>query len=118
MLESFIAQQLRKHITWSTARPKLFYCRTAAGREVYFGLEGAGSQLVGIEVKASATLDRKDIRSLDNLAQATGKRFHRGILLYTGSEVIPFARNLDALPVSALWLTARSWLGGVRKPKR
>ncbi len=103
LLESFVAQELRKQITWSSVRPKLFYYRTAAGREVDFVLEGAGGRLVGIEVKASATLDRRDFRGLDDLAQATGKRFHRGILLYTGSEVIPFARNLHALPVSALW---------------
>ena len=103
LLESFVAQELRKQITWSSVRPKLFYYRTAAGREVDFVLEGAGGQLVGIEVKASATLDRRDFRGLDDLAQATSKRFHRGILLYTGSEVIPFAQNLHALPVSALW---------------
>jgi hypothetical protein len=54
-------------------------------------------------VKASATLDKKDVRGLDDLAETTGKRFHRGILLYTGTEVIPFTRKVHALPISALW---------------
>jgi len=103
LLESFVAQELCKQITWSATRPKLYYYRTAAGREVDFVLEGAGGRLVGIEVKASATLDKKDVRGLDDLAETTGKRFHRGILLYTGTEVIPFARNIHALPVNALW---------------
>lgn len=103
LLESFVAQELGKQITWSSARPKLFYYRTAAGREVDFVLEGAGGRLVGIEVKASATLDKKDVRGLDDLAETTGKRFHRGILLYTGTEVIPFTRKVHALPISALW---------------
>jgi hypothetical protein len=70
---------------------------------VDFVLEGAGGRLVGIEVKASATLDKKDVRGLDDLAETTGKRFHRGILLYTGTEVIPFTRKVHALPISALW---------------
>jgi len=32
-----------------------------------------------------------------------GKRFLRGIILYTGDQVVPFGSNLYALPVSALW---------------
>ncbi len=103
LMESFVAGEVLKQITWSSTRPKLFYYRTAGGREVDFVLEGSGGRLVGIEVKASATLARKDLRGLDDLAQATGNRFHRGILLYTGSNVIPFGANLHALPISALW---------------
>jgi predicted AAA+ superfamily ATPase len=103
LLESFVAHELGKQITWSRLRPKLYYYRTAAGREVDFVLEGAGGQLVGIEVKASATLDSKDVRGLEDLAETAGKRFHRGVVLYAGAEVVPFARNVHALPVSALW---------------
>lgn len=103
LLENFVAQELHKQITWSQDRPKLFYYRTAAGREVDFVLENVRGQITGIEVKASATLDRKDFRGLDDSAMTTGERFHRGVLLYTGSEVIPFASNLHAMPISALW---------------
>ena len=77
--------------------------RDPPGSVEYPLVDGVGGQIVGIEVKATATLDRKDFRGLDDLAQATGQRFHRGILLYSGSEVIPFERSLHALPISALW---------------
>jgi hypothetical protein len=32
-----------------------------------------------------------------------GTSDHRGIVLYTGTEVVPFGRTLHALPVDALW---------------
>lgn len=34
-----------------------------------------------------------------------GNRFHRGVLLYTGQESVPFGTGLYALPVGALWRT-------------
>jgi hypothetical protein len=44
------------------------------------------------------------------MADAVGKRWIRGVVLYTGTEVIPFAANLHGLPVSHLW-------AGVRKTR-
>jgi hypothetical protein len=37
------------------------------------------------------------------LADAIGDRFLRGVVLYTGREVVPFAANLHAVPVPSLW---------------
>ena len=37
------------------------------------------------------------------LAVDAGKRWVRGVLLYSGSECLPFGDHLVALPVSALW---------------
>jgi len=58
-------------------------------------------------VKASATLRGGDIGGLQHLAKASGKRWIRGVVLYTGTEVIPFASNLHGVPVSLLWATPR-----------
>ena len=78
--------------------------RDHRGNEVDFVLEAPGGErLVGVEVKAKATLDSADFKGLRIFAEAAGKRFHRGVLLYTGTETIPFARNLHAFPISALW---------------
>ena len=60
-------------------------------------------RLVGIEVKAAATIRQRDLSGLVDLSQAVGNRFLRGIILYTGRETVPFAANLHAIPVSALW---------------
>jgi len=61
--------------------------------------------LVGVEVKAGATLGGRDIRGLQAMANAVGKRWVRGVVLYTGTEVIPYAANLHGLPLPLLWAT-------------
>lgn len=32
-----------------------------------------------------------------------GRRFHRGLVLYRGERIVPFAPNLHAAPLSAVW---------------
>ena len=66
-------------------------------------LEARGGRLVGVEVKASATVSGNDFNALRVFAEATKKRFHRGVVLYTGSESLRFGPGLHALPVTAVW---------------
>lgn len=103
LLESFVAMELTKQIGWSTAAPALYHFRTHEGEEVDLVLERRAGTLVGIEVKSAATVTAADFKGLRALAQAAGRRFHRGIVLYTGTEVVPFAPRLFAVPVEALW---------------
>jgi predicted AAA+ superfamily ATPase len=102
-LENFVLMELRKQSAWSETQPQFFYWRTVAGQEVDIVLENSAGQLVGVEVKSSATLGGGDVRGLQALADAAGKRWIRGVVLYTGTEVIPFASNLHGLPLSLLW---------------
>jgi hypothetical protein len=66
-------------------------------------LEDAGGALVGLEVKASASVSSPDFKGLRNLQAASGEKFLRGVVLYTGSEIVPFGSSLFAVPISALW---------------
>ncbi len=106
LLETFVVNELRKQLGWSENRPRLFHFRTVSGREIDILLEDPAGNLVGIEVKASATVTRKDYTGLDELRTATGDRFLRGIVLYTGEERVSFGRNRLAMPVSTLWSIA------------
>ena len=106
LLESFVAMELTKQIGWTPALRKLFHFRTAAGREVDLVLEDEAGRLVGIEVKASKSVSADDFQGLETLREAAGDRFHRGVVLYEGSDRLPFGRRLDALPVDWLW----SWV--------
>ncbi len=103
VLENFVMMELRKQCTWSTARPEIFFWRTTSGVEVDFVLEDRAGKVVGVEVKASATLGSHDARGLRELADAVGKNWLRGVILYAGSEVIPFASNLHGIPTTSLW---------------
>jgi len=89
--------ELRKQSTWSSVQPEIFYWRTASGQEVDLVLEDRSGRLVGIEVKASSTLSSNDVRGLQALASAAGRKWVRGVVLYTGTEVIPFANNLHGV---------------------
>lgn len=102
LLENFVCMELRKQSTWSKERPQLFHWRTHSQQEVDLVLE-TGGRLAGIEVKASSTVTADDFKGLKNLATDAKGRFVRGVVLYTGREVLPFGENLMAMPVSSLW---------------
>lgn len=103
LLENFVAMELKKQISWSINEAKMFHFRTQTGREVDIVLEDAAGQIVGIEVKSSYNVKAGDFGGLKTLAGETGKRFIRGILLYTGQEYVPFGKNLFALPMNTVW---------------
>ncbi len=105
LLENFVAMEIQKQSTWSATQPRLFHFRTQTGQEVDIVLEDASGQVVGVEVKASATVGARDFRGLRALAEASGNRFRRGVVLYTGKTDVPFGESLHALPVSSLWET-------------
>ena len=54
-------------------------------------------------MKKTASPSVGDFKGLKHLQEASGKKFVRGILLYTGSASVSFGPNLHAVPVSALW---------------
>ncbi|MYA11333.1 MAG: hypothetical protein F4087_04355 [Gemmatimonadetes bacterium] len=61
-------------------------------------------RIVGVEVKASATVRREDFNGLAALAEFAGAGFERGVLFYTGAHVLPFHRGdvrFHALPLHA-----------------
>jgi predicted AAA+ superfamily ATPase len=103
MLENFVVSELRKQATWSIKPPSFYHLRTADGEEVDIVLENRSGQVVGIEIKSSTTVIPADTKGLTYLKEKVGDNFLRGIVLYTGSDYIPFASNICALPVNSLW---------------
>ena len=103
VMENFVAMELTKQLGWSERRCKLFHFRTDAGAEVDLVLEDRMGHLVGVEVKCTHTLQKRDFRGLETLAELTGQRFVRGVVLYMGTTAVPFGKGLYALPVSQLW---------------
>ena len=96
-------QELRKQLSWSRHAASAYHFRTAAGQEVDLVLEGPGQRLVGVEIKASASVGPGDFRGLRALQEAAGDKFARGVVLYLGEQRLPFGDNLWALPITALW---------------
>lgn len=102
--ENFVFMELKKQAEWSEIRPRLFHFRTLeTGYEVDFVLEAQDGRIVGIECKASSTVSDDSFKGLRVLKEQAGKKFHRGVVLYTGSHVLQFAEDMTAMPVSSLW---------------
>ena len=102
-LEAFVAMEVVKQAGYAGVAVEVFHYRSHSGEEVDLVLEGPGGKVVGVEVKARGSLRPEDLRGLKSLAQALGPRFHRGVVLYLGRETVPFAKDLYALPLEALW---------------
>jgi predicted AAA+ superfamily ATPase len=103
ILETFVFAELAKLTGWAERRIDLHHFRDKGGaHEVDFVLDD-GHGVVGIEVKAAATATHRDFRGLKQLAQAAGKRFRIGLVLYDGPTTIPFGNKLFAAPLSVLW---------------
>jgi len=59
--------------------------------------------VVGVEVKAAATVKAADLRGLKKLADLAGSQFKLGVVLYDGSETLPLGERLWAAPLATLW---------------
>lgn len=103
LLENFVAMELRKQWVWSATQPRLFHFRTRTGQEADVVLEDSTSRIVGVEVKASATVGARDFKGLRTLSEASGDRYRRGVVLYTGRTPVPLGESLYAPQVSSLW---------------
>lgn len=102
LLEGFVFSELAKLIGHSDDPVSLSHFRDRDRVEVDFVLEQAG-KVVGIEVKAAATLKPRDFHGLKRLQGATGRAFACGAILHDGERIQRVADRLFAMPVATLW---------------
>jgi predicted AAA+ superfamily ATPase len=103
LLESFVFSELLKLAAWADESVSLFHYRDRDKFEVDFILENTAGQIVGVEVKAAASVTRRDFAGLERVASAAGTAFVQGIVLYDGAQTLSFGESLRAVPLSALW---------------
>lgn len=100
IVETWAWSELRKLLALTTGIQTSFY-RTHAGREVDFVLE-KGQQTWGVEIKWSSSISRSDFNGLIDLQDALNGNA-KGILVYTGKEVVTFSDTLIAVPFQAFF---------------
>lgn len=103
VLENFVATELIKLIANGGQKLNLMHFRTSDNKEVDFVLEKTNGQLVGIEVKNRDHVDKSDFKGLTELSTLAKNDFVCGIVLYRGSDVVPFGKHLWAVPIDYLW---------------
>jgi uncharacterized protein len=106
MMENLVVMELARQLTWSEERGTLYHYRTKDGVEVDAVIETPDGRVIGVEVKAGATVRPEDLSGLRSLAGALGGRFVAGFVLYTGPQTLPFGDKIRAVPLDALWRVA------------
>ncbi len=102
LLEGFVYSELEKQSALLPDPALISHYRDKDKVEVDFVLERE-RRLVGIEVKASATVKTDDTRGLKRLQEAAGGAFVCGIILHDGERIQRIGDRLFAMPVSQLW---------------
>jgi predicted AAA+ superfamily ATPase len=90
LLESLVYMECCKQASWAQEEIGMYHFRDNRQREVDIVLERSNARVIGIEVKASASVRIEDFKGLATLAEFSGNAFEQGILFYTGQEVLPF----------------------------
>jgi uncharacterized protein len=103
-VETFVLNELSKLASWSKTQPQVHHFRTQTGLEIDFLLERRDGSIVCIEVKSGQKVDASSFKTMKMLEVEMKKKFLRGIVLYDGNEVVPFEKNLFAVPIQALWM--------------
>ena len=106
LLECFVHSELAKAVALSDELTAISHYRDKDQVEVDLVLERSRGDIVGIEVKAGATVRPDDFKGLARLKEAAGQRFSCGIVLHDGDRVQQTGPKLFAMPVSALWETS------------
>lgn len=103
LLETFVFAEVTKQVDWLAETCRLYHYRDKDQDEVDIIVEGEGGDIVGIEVKAAATVTAGDFKGLRKLSAASGKDFKLGVVLYDAEQTVPFGERMFAVPISCLW---------------
>ncbi|GAA5483611.1 uncharacterized protein Rv2008c [Haloferula sargassicola] len=103
LLESMVLQQLVAQAGWTDPTLRFWHYRDKDQLEVDCVIT-RGSRVWGVEVKASQTVGANDAKGLRRLAEQAGADFAGGIVLYSGTSVLPLCEgDFLAVPLSRLW---------------
>jgi predicted AAA+ superfamily ATPase len=103
LLESFVAGELLKQSSWTKHPATLYHYRSQNGEEADVLLEDRAGRVAAVEVKLAAGVALHDIKGLASLRDALGDRFVRGVVMYTGQEVLPMGDKILAVPIGMMF---------------
>jgi len=103
ILETFLFSEVMKQASWLDESCTLHYYRDKDQDEVDIVVESESGAIVGLEIKAGATVNAGDFRGLRKLSEATGRNFKLGLVLYDSENTVPFGEKMFAAPISCMW---------------
>ncbi|MCL1865007.1 MAG: ATP-binding protein [Spirochaetes bacterium] len=104
LFENFIATEIMKAAkSLGSLNVSHFNPVQNQGKEVDFVIEKPNGDAIAIEVKLDGTINERDWANMTVLSNTLGERFIKGIIIYTGTELMQVGRNIWAIPVNFLW---------------
>jgi uncharacterized protein len=100
--ETLVLAELLKHASWADQTVRVFHYQRDR-EDIDFVIENNAGEIAAIEVKAAATIDRRDRRWLERLRDGRPDRFKAGIIIHSGAQTTPLGDRLWAMPFSGLW---------------
>jgi predicted AAA+ superfamily ATPase len=101
LFENYLASELMKFIRTNRLENKLYFYRTRSGMEVDF-IVTTNNGILGMEVKNRDTVIPSDFTNLKKLAEASGKDWSGGLVIYRGNKIQQFGTGLWAIPSTRL----------------
>ncbi|WP_092375830.1 hypothetical protein [Desulfomicrobium apsheronum] len=65
-------------------------------------IKNVQGQLVGVEVKAAASVNERDLRGIRRFSEAAGGKMRLEVILYDGAETRSLGPGLLAAPLSTM----------------
>jgi predicted AAA+ superfamily ATPase len=105
LFENFVAAEIMK--ATSTLPGKYYVSHfnpvRGDGKETDFVIEKDNGEAIAIEVKLESSLNERDFKNLELCRDTIGEKFKKGVILYTGENIVPFGDRLGAAPLNYLW---------------
>ena len=91
LIENYVYCELLKEASYAKNDISIHHFRDLRKKEVDFVLESRNGNIIGVEVKAKASINKKDLKGMLELARESKERFYKGIVFYGGDEVMPIS---------------------------
>ncbi len=102
LVETFVVGELATQAEWLDEVVTCYHWRFKNTDEVDLLLEDSSGRVVCIEVKSAEEVSLSDFKGIDAFKRKYPDRFHRGVILFAGSKVLPFGEDRWAIPFAAL----------------
>lgn len=103
LLENYILCELCRLASWYDEPLYFYHYRDKDQYEVDIVIETMSGDVIGIEVKAGATVRTQDFQGLERLRKLAGDNFKMGVVLYDGDHTNVWDKSIFSAPIGSIW---------------
>lgn len=103
LVESYVVCELKRLASFYLEPLYFYHYRDKDKVEVDLVIETMSGEVIGIEIKSSATVRRKDFQGLERLRNIVGENFLMGVLLYDGDHTNCYDSQIYSAPIGVIW---------------